>query len=597
MIYIRRSLLALVLLLLVGLAAADDAAAEGSAAVAFGHNADYTLGAGYSTRPGETTSVSVLGPSNIPSLSSGYDFTLALLSDGTVRSWGGGNVRGELGNGERGPEEVEGEEVGGAHETENGPVQTVKVLKGATAVVARGLHALALEGERVYTWGDNEYGERGNGELNPHTCENPPQTCENGEKTMQGTGSDEPVSESGLEGVTAIGAGSFTDFAAKRTGTGEEVLAWGDNEKDELGMGEDGSGGKTPEGCKNEFAQKGKVLSCSTKPVKVKGLPASLANGETHVVQIAGGEDFTLVLLSDGTVWSWGENAHGQLGTKAVKTYGSTLETRTDEAKKVEISEVTQISAGSAFALAIAHGGQVYGWGADTENVLGETTHENCSSPTSKTEHPCIVTPAKLTGFNAEGRKFASVAAGYAFTLAATTGGEVYSVGRNLYGELGRGRTLGWPTKAKTETEKTEEAEEIAAEEKEDQEVRVATGVPHVTTLAAGNRFVVALLAPGETAPASQLTLTAKPLELEANWTFSIEAGEEWVLRWFTYETCAKGGAKCKREKVGPSHTVSSTEHSFSFTEVENTKPHRVVMTGGKHSAQRTRYIWGEPLP
>jgi alpha-tubulin suppressor-like RCC1 family protein len=41
-------------------------------------------------------------------------------------------------------------------------------------------------------------------------------------------------------------------------------------------------------------------------PVQVTGL--------TGVAQVAAGYDHSLALKSDGTVWAWGNNNHGQIG-------------------------------------------------------------------------------------------------------------------------------------------------------------------------------------------------------------------------------------------------------------------------------------------
>ncbi len=614
----RATLSATVAAFFLAIAPADFASAEGgSAAVSFGGNGAYELGVGFNSFPGETTPLAVLGLSNITSLASGYRFTLALLADGTVRSWGGPNVRGELGNSEHLLEGEEENEESGANEIANGQFSTVKGLEHVTAVADDGTHALALREGKVLAWGDDEYGELGTGELNPRKIIN---SKGEAEWTMQGTGSAEPVpvkvrNEKGelvpLEGVTAIGAGGMTDFAARRVGSGEEVLAWGANTHDELGMGEDGAGAK-PQACKNEFAQYGKTLACSTEPRKVQGLPSSLENGETHVVKIAGAYDYTLVLLSDGAVWSWGENANGQLGTEAVKRKGSAVETRSPKAVKVAIEGVQAISTHLAHALAIVNGastGELWGWGTDGMNQLA-------TAPTAKCQNnetvPCKPLPGPAAGFNAPGRRFTSIAAGSGFSLAATSTGELFSVGRNEHGELGRGRTLGWlnkPPKTKegeTAAEKAarekleaEEKAEIAEEEAEDQTVAVVPGVD-AAAVDAGNEFGIALLQPGEPAPAPNLTITPLRRKLEVSWSFPTE---EAILRWITYEPCSRNmPSYCPRKtlgrEVGP---LAAEVHSHTFgappeASLEEIQPHRVIIRSGQRSLARRRYLWGTPF-
>jgi alpha-tubulin suppressor-like RCC1 family protein len=56
------------------------------------------------------------------------------------------------------------------------------------------------------------------------------------------------------------------------------------------------------------------LIAIQTFAVKVKGLD--------HVTEIAAGDDFSLALKSDGTVWSWGANTRGQLGATSTDTCG-----------------------------------------------------------------------------------------------------------------------------------------------------------------------------------------------------------------------------------------------------------------------------------
>lgn len=71
-------------------------AEAGAAAVAWGSNAHAELGVGYQDTF-EESPVPVLGLSNITALANGSEFSLALLSDGTVRAWGN-NPHGQLGD-------------------------------------------------------------------------------------------------------------------------------------------------------------------------------------------------------------------------------------------------------------------------------------------------------------------------------------------------------------------------------------------------------------------------------------------------------------------------------------------------------------------
>ena len=65
-----------------------------------------------------------------------------------------------------------------------------------------------------------------------------------------------------------------------------------------------------------------------------------------NVTAIAAGSQHVLALLSDGTVWAWGNNAYGQLGDGTV----------TDRHAPVEVlgvSNVVAIAAGAHHSLAL----------------------------------------------------------------------------------------------------------------------------------------------------------------------------------------------------------------------------------------------------
>src|SRR6266478_2923525 len=119
----------------------------------------------------------------------------------------------------------------------------------------------------VSAWGDNSFGELGNG---------------------TNTTSNTPVQTSGITGVTAIAGGGFHSLALKSDGA---VWAWGYNGDGELGNG---------------------TNTDSNTPVQVLG-PGGVGF-LTGVTALAVGCRHSLALKSDGTVWAWGYNGFGQLG-------------------------------------------------------------------------------------------------------------------------------------------------------------------------------------------------------------------------------------------------------------------------------------------
>ena len=81
-------------------------------------------------------------------------------------------------------------------------------------------------------------------------------------------------------------------------------------------------------------------------------------------ITVAGGGTHTLAIKGDGTLWAWGDNTHGQLGT------GDTL----GHSKPVQISAATSwisVSAGLYHSLALNSSGQLWVWGDNTYGQLG----------------------------------------------------------------------------------------------------------------------------------------------------------------------------------------------------------------------------------
>jgi hypothetical protein len=184
-------------------------------------------------------------------------------------------------------------------------------------------------------------------------------------------------------------------------------VSWGDNFEGRLG------GGSTsgPEKCGE--------TPCSKTPVAVQGL--------SEVTAVAGGGEFSLALLANGTVMAWGSNQFGQLGD------GST-ESSDVPVRVSNLSEVAAIAAGLHHALALLKNGTVEAWGDNTAGALGQG---NFTGPELCGETPCSKTPVavpSLTGVSA-------VAAGGEFSLALLSTGTIMGFGNDQFGELGNAST------------------------------------------------------------------------------------------------------------------------------------------------------------
>jgi len=174
--------------------------------MSWGENGWGVLGHG-SSNPPQDLPAPVSGLTDATAIAVYLNTGLALLSNGTVESWGE-NELGELGDGT-----LESSEV---------PVP-VSDLTGVRAI-ARGEDSLALlENGTVTAWGSNISGQLGVGTTTGPT-----------ECFLYNFCSTTPVQVEGLTGVSAIAAGNQHDLALLGDG---QVMAWGDNWQGQLGNG------------------------------------------------------------------------------------------------------------------------------------------------------------------------------------------------------------------------------------------------------------------------------------------------------------------------------------------------------------------------
>ncbi|HEY4427788.1 MAG TPA: IPT/TIG domain-containing protein [Solirubrobacteraceae bacterium] len=263
---------------------------------------------------------------------------------------------------------------------------------------------LAVASNRAEAWGDGLWGRLGNGvtrqvEHKRGDVHSPSPICAVGTVGTCTFGS-------ALTEVRAISAGGSHGLALMNDGT---VTAWGENAHGQLGDGTNTG----PESCASvsgfheEFETQ---RPCSAVPVIVSGL--------SGVSAVAAGANHSLALLSDGTVWAWGENSSGQLGD------GSTTESDIPVAVS-GLSGVVAIAAGGSESLALLSDGTVEAWGDNSSGQLGDGTTTNREAP---------VPVSGLSGVTA-------IAAGGAHSLAVLSDGTAMAWGANGDGRLGDGST------------------------------------------------------------------------------------------------------------------------------------------------------------
>lgn len=166
-----------------------------------------------------------------------------------------------------------------------------------------------------------------------------------------------------------------------------------------------------------------------------KNTPVAVSGGLSGVTSISApvGGWHSVALKSDGTVWAWGDNAFGQLGSG---NNDSTTPVKVDP-----LSSVTKIAAGRQLSLALI-GGEVWAWGSPPfkiNDISGVTAIAAGDTPSVALKSDgtvwnlSSVPPAQITGVSG----VTAIAAGAEHVLALKGDGTVWAWGLNEFGQCG----------------------------------------------------------------------------------------------------------------------------------------------------------------
>jgi alpha-tubulin suppressor-like RCC1 family protein len=305
-------------------------------------------------------------------LSAGGNHTLAVRSDGTLWAWGR-NESCQLGLGT----------VVSCNDTTGYRSVPTQVGGDAdwAAVAAGDSHSLALKADgSLWAWGNNALGQLG---IANWDNQNTPQPVASGSTWR------------------SIGAGSSHSLAIKSDGS---LWAWGDGTYGQLGTGSSGAGVKA-------------------------NTPQAVAVGSSWN-RISCGAYFNLAIKSDNSLWAWGNNSLGQLGT------GNT----TQQAIPQPVAAGTtwsSVAAGGAHSLAIKADSSLWSWGSNSDGQLG------CGSSCASTLLPQNVVAGIL---------WSSIASGYYHSSGIRQDGSLWTWGYNYFGQLGTGNSTSQPTPQQVST-------------------------------------------------------------------------------------------------------------------------------------------------
>ncbi|PZU86265.1 MAG: hypothetical protein DI529_08845 [Chryseobacterium sp.] len=138
--------------------------------------------------------------------------------------------------------------------------------------------------------------------------------------------------------------------------------------------------------------------------------------------QLSQGQNFSIALKNDGTIWMWGLNDSGVRGNGS-----STVNAVIKHPEQIETdSDWKDISTGHHYVIALKENGDLYGWGQGAYGNFGQGSNTNFYTPTK------IATGVK------------AYAAGYYSTLIVKTDGTLWATGYNDWGNLGLGTSEEW---------------------------------------------------------------------------------------------------------------------------------------------------------
>ncbi len=246
--------------------------------------------------------------------------------------------------------------------------------------------------------------------------------------------SDTPIPLS-VPGVTFVAISAGEDHALALSSVGE-VYAWGAD---------------------NGYGELGNALDVPVYiPTKV-----SLPAGTPKVVAVSAGDNYSLALTADGSIYAWGTNDKGQLGVNFSEEEGQIEPLSSGTPIRIPGVSATQIYASSKGAVAIDHDGGFWMWGSDGGTGLiakGADPHLPVKRMPGDHFATCVLLGNKHASF-------------------VTLDREVYSWGLNDKGQFGNGEIKN------TATSQYKKAEILSDESVPLRVEQIAGGMQHTVAL------------------------------------------------------------------------------------------------------------------
>lgn len=365
---------------------------------AWGSNSSGRLGDG--TTANRTTPTRIGTATDWVMIDGGNNHTLAVKADGSLWAWGA-NADGQVGDA-----------------TQTNQLQPVPILPGnqwARVYAGRG-NSLAVRSDgTLWAWGLNSRGQLGDGSTDTQAapvqigtdtdwreaaCANHSAAIKQ-DKTLWSWGTDvdgELGNGSWWPQPVAEVLGPVRSFAGGKPGTNFTLVVRNDGSLWALGTNTDGKLGLGLP-----------VTALIREPGRI-GMDADWT-------AVTAGQSHAAALKADGSLWTWGRNAEGQLGD-------GTLTSQSLPARMGVDNDWKAVAAGLNHTLAIRNDGSLWAWGSNVNGELGDGTVTQRNLPVRiGTDNDWV----KLSA--------------HSHSLALKLDGSLWAWGPNLSGQVGDGST------------------------------------------------------------------------------------------------------------------------------------------------------------
>ena len=249
---------------------------------------------------------------------------------------------------------------------------------------------IAKDGEgKLYSWGDNDYGELGNG------------TTEN---------SSMPICISDIQDSPLNGKNIVDVYGRIAKDSEGKLYSWGYNRYGQLGNG---------------------TTEDSSMPICISDITNSPLNGK-NIVDVYIYYGTVIAKDSEGKLYSWGYNRGGELGNGTTENITTPICISDIQDSPLNGKNIVDVYSDGYTVIAKDSEGKLYSWGYNYDGELGNGTTENSSMPI------CI---SDIQDSPLNGKNIVEVGFGHLNMSAIDNEGKLYKWGNNEGGQFGNGIT------------------------------------------------------------------------------------------------------------------------------------------------------------